>query len=177
MLYIKVADPPDSDIRMVCAIARELSVYDILKPNIQKIEPSFREQSPQSAQAIAAIHGFQPLTINEYRHDNSIQSDSLKSLVAGGKGLAIIDTTKSGWVTAWMVSQCRNLAPWMASTIPGKAELLVFDSLSPQRAIGEIIPFRLICLKCWEEGNVNFLRSDAIYPYCRKHQDCSPHRH
>lgn len=147
MIYCTIVEQPEYLLLNAIASRGKLTAIDLHKINIRQIATEPYSETLQP---------------------------KLGEAVAGKKGLVINDTTKASWITGHIVSECRNRVPWMAGYYKGVA--IVFNTTTPDKAVGESVAAPLICLKCLEAGTETVLRSDAIYPYCVKHQDNSPHR-
>jgi hypothetical protein len=97
-----------------------------------------------------------------------------EAISVSGKGVVVADSTGIPWVTGALQSQLIKFVPWVAYHQGDEA--FVVCPRSPDYCLGRSFPSRLFCLKCLEEGVVRELRSDAKYPYCKQHQEYSPHR-
>jgi hypothetical protein len=162
MLHILILEPhPDpstegptfSNDRLIISVIPQGPVLpvDLYNLRIRKFSyPPLKETSPESSKEAVAVRPlFDP-------------------------GVVIADATGLPWVVGALQSQLSEFAPWIAYHQGNQA--FVVCSRSPEYSLGKSFPSQLFCLKCLEEGLLRGLRSDAKHPFCKQHQEYSPHR-
>lgn len=171
MIHLLILEPhPDSstesptfcDDRLIISVIPQGPVLpiDLYNLRIRKFSyPPFEETAPESLKEAVAVrnpfctHSYHPLF---------------------NRGVVIADATGLPWAVGALQSQLSEFAPWIAYHQGNQA--FVVCPRSPEYSLGKSFSSRLFCLKCLEEGLLRELRSDAKHPFCKQHQEYSPHR-
>ena len=98
--------------------------------------------------------------------------------VDGSKGIVISSGKLHAWTTDGLISHYRNRSKWQARYDPLLKGAIVTHSFAKEYPVTKVLPLKLPCLACAEEGRETLLRAGAIYPYCQQygHQNYAPER-
>lgn len=96
----------------------------------------------------------------------------------GSKGIVVSSGKLHPWTTDGLISHYRNRSQWQARYDPALKGAIVTHSFNKEYPTTKVLPLKLPCLICAEEGRETLLRAGALYPYCQQygHQNYAPER-
>jgi len=165
MLHAKILEFSDRTIVSFIPEGGDVEPIDLYHFQVEKWTTSLASDSP--------------LSEADFSLERSTLAGNLDILsrAASNSKIAIVafPTADSPWVL-WVLGAFSSCCSAPILAVHEKDKAIVFRSALPELPVGKRVYSRLFCLKCLESPTIRELRSDARYPYCKKHQDSSPHR-